>query len=207
MAKVLGGLLGGFSGKIGGLVGGKWKDTQYARAYVVPSNPNTVNQQETRTRFKLCALMAMSVLGTILQPYMDTMVRGMSAFNWFVKTNIALFVDPINFALVSVTKGSLFPAAITNVDNTSEVMTVNFNTGLGSNGLASDLVYAVVYDNTIGRAIAASAEVLRSASVIQVTLPADYTADQTVFLVTCRRDLTDNVIKVSDSQAAAWTMV
>jgi hypothetical protein len=45
MSKVNGGLLGTFSGKIGGMVGGSWKGIQYARGYVVPSNPNTDAQK------------------------------------------------------------------------------------------------------------------------------------------------------------------
>lgn len=207
MSKVLGGLLGSFSGKIAGIVGGRWKDVQYARAYVVPANPNTVPQQQKRLRFKLTALFALTVLGNVLQPYMDQFIRGMSAFNWFIRKNIALFVGTIDYAMVKLTEGSLFSAVIDTPSNVAQLITCTFETALGSNGLATDLVYACVYNPTTGRMSFASAEVLRSAGTIDVQLPADVATDVTVYLMTVRRDDKNNIIKVSSSEAVNYTLI
>lgn len=206
MAIVRSGLLGGFSGKIAGIVGGKWKDKQYARGYVVPANPNTPNQQAKRLRFKTAALFGMSILGGVLQPYMDWCTRSMSAFNWFIKTNIAIFVDTPTWTNIKVCAGSLFSAAIGDISNYSQTITIPFDTGLGSNGLATDKVYCAIYDKLSGRTSFASEEVARSEGTINVTMAGATSTDVVVFLVTARRDKAGNVIKVGNSDAADYTL-
>ena len=206
MAIVRSGLLGGFSGKIAGIVGGKWKDKQYARGYVVPANPNTPKQQAKRLRFKTASVFGLSILGGILQPYMDWCTRSMSAFNWFIKTNIALFVDIPVYTSIKVASGSLFSAAIGTPSNSGQTVTVPFDMGLGSNGLASDKVYAGIYDKASGRTSFASAEVLRLAGAISVTMGGTTSTDVCIFLITARRDAAGNVVKVGNSDAMDYTL-
>jgi hypothetical protein len=207
MARLTGGLLGTSSGKIAGIVTGRWKNIQYARAYVVPAFTESDSQIAYRLRFKLTALFAIAILGNVLQPYMDKWIRGMSAFNWFIKTNIALFVDVIDYTMVKLTHGTLFAAAIGTVTNVEEVVTIPFSMALGSNGLATDLVYACVYIPATGRMAFAEAEVLRSTGTIDVALPVGTTGDVFAYAVTLRRDEdTDEVTKVSDSSSAAKTL-
>jgi len=200
MAKVLAGILGSFAGKVAGVVGGRWKNIQYVRAYVIPANPDTASQQAKRLRFKLAALFGMSILAGALQPYMDPFVRGMSAFNWFIKKNIALFVAPVNYLLVQVSAGPLYPAPIDLLTPAGTNIAVTFGLGLGANGLATDKVFALAYNETTGRTSQAAAEVNRSVGTINVIvsdgLPAD-TID--VFVITCRRDVAGNIISVGNS--------
>ena len=207
MAVLRGGLLGNSSGKVAGIVTGQWKDKNYARAYVVPSNPNTAAQQAKRTRFKLCALFGMSIVGNILQPYMDTFLRSMSGFNWFIKTNIALFVGTITYSNIIVTKGSLFAAAVGSLTSGAGVIHAAFSAALGSNGLASDKVYACLYHHTTGRMFFASAEVLRSAATIDIPFTAGLTGAFTVYIITARRNTVSLVVTaVSQSSAADITI-
>jgi len=147
-------------------------------------------------------MFALLILGAVLQEYMDQFIRGMSAYNWFIKTNKDQFVEAPDFALVQVTHGTLFSAAITNVSNVANAVTITFSSALGSNGLATDKCYACVYVENTGGMSFAAAEVARSVGTIGVTLPAGSTGDITAFLVTCRRDVdTEAVTKVGDSSA------
>jgi hypothetical protein len=207
MAKVFAGILGSFAGKVAGVVGGRWKNIQYVRAYVIPANPDTDAQQAKRLRFKLAALFGMSILAGALQPYMDPFVRGMSAFNWFIKKNIALFVAPVNYLLVQVTSGPLYPAPINLLTPAGVDVAVTFGAGLGANGLATDKVFAIGYNETTGRCSQAAAEVARSTGAIDVIisdgLPAD-TID--IFLITCRRDPAGNITSVGNSAVASCNL-
>ncbi len=199
MAIVKAGLLGGFSGKIAGVVGGRWKNKQYARAYVVPANPNTAAQQAKRTRFRLCGLFGQTIVGNVLNIYMDQFLRGMSGYNWFMKTNLARFVAPVDYTSVIVTHGTLFAAQITMATFSANTVSVDFSTALGSNGLATDKVYLCVYDKSIGRMYFAADEVARSAGHIECFATDATAANLTAYLITARRDTTGAVTMVSDS--------
>jgi hypothetical protein len=205
MAKVKAGLLGHFSGKIGGAVGGQWKNVSYARAYVKPANPNTDAQKAKRSRFKLCALFCQGIVGLILNSYMDPFLRGMSGYNWALKTNIALFPDLADVTLAKICHGPLFPAVPSVALDTVGVCAITFATGIGPNGKTTDLVYACVYNNTTGVWTFAPAEVLRSAGTISVTMDTETEMDKTAFLVTCRRNASTAVTLVSDSQSIPVT--
>jgi hypothetical protein len=199
MAKVLGGMLGSFSGKIGGVVGGRWKDIQYARGYVKPANPNTAGQQYYRGRFKEIATFALGILGAVLQTYMDKMVRGMSGYNWFIRKNTPAKTVDFNPALVVMTEGPLFPAVISSVNQYQAQITVAFAPGIGSNGLATDKVFAVAIDSVTGAFLFSAAEVSRSTGTIDIlTATPDNLHD--VWLITCRRDAAGSVVKVGTSQ-------
>jgi hypothetical protein len=68
MAKILNGILGGGRGKVAGVVMGIWKGISYLKAYAVPSNPNTVPQQQQRTKFgEFSALMSQFNIAFISQ--------------------------------------------------------------------------------------------------------------------------------------------
>lgn len=207
MAKLQGGLLGSVSGKVAGLVAFSWKNIQAVRAYVKPANPQTDAQTANRTQFKDCSMFGLLILGAILQEYMDTFIRGMSAYNWFIKQNKDVFDDDPDYTTVQMTHGTLFPAAISGTSNVSNTVTITFATALGSNGLATDKVYACVYSEATGGMSFAEAEVLRSAGTIDVVMPAGASGDYDAYLVTLRRDAdTDAVTKVGDSQAANDTI-
>jgi hypothetical protein len=207
MSVVRGGFLGGFSGKVAGAVGARWKDKQYIRAYVIPANPNTPAQQAQRLLFKYCALFAQGILGAILQSYMDIFLRGMSAWNWFIKQNVSYFGSPVMYSSIQVTHGTLFPATVTGPSNTGGTVIIPFDTAIGSNGMLSDFVYAAVYNEATQRFSLAGAEVTRSSGAISVVTDGTAGNVMHVYLVTCRRDMANVVVKVSDSDYATVTMI
>ena len=199
MAKVLGGLLGGFSGKVGGLVGGRWKNIQYARGYVKPANPNTEGQQYYRARFKEMAMFAIGILGSVLNEYMSSMVRSMSAFNWFIKRNTPAKMVDFDPTLVVMTEGQLYPAAIGNISYIGDSLSVAFSTAIGNNGLTTDLVFALAYKEESSAFTQAPAEVLRSTGTISLPVLGP-TGTFDVYVITCRRDTAGNIKMVGTSQ-------
>ena len=199
MAKVLGGLLGGFSGKIGGLVGGRWKDIQYARGYVKPANPNTSGQQYYRARFKELAMFAIGILGSVLNEYMSGMVRSMSPYNWFIKRNTPAKTVDFDPTLVVMSEGQLYPASIGAVSYAGDSLSVAFSTAIGNNGLTTDLVFAIAYKEETGAFTQAAAEVLRSTGAISLPVLGP-TGTFDVYLITCRRDIAGNIKMVGTSQ-------
>lgn len=93
MGKIDNGVYGGMSGKAGNLVGGKWRSTNYLRAYVKHvKNPKTEAQIENRARFVLAQKFARSMAGFLNVGYMKfarnkTCVN--AAVSSFVKFGVA----------------------------------------------------------------------------------------------------------------------
>lgn len=90
MAKIRAGILSKVQGKVGGVVGATWKGKNYLREHVKPSNPNTPAQQLQRGKMSTAVKGAGFFLGGILTRFTNKFVKDMSAYNWFVKQNIAL---------------------------------------------------------------------------------------------------------------------
>lgn len=149
MGVILQGILGGFSGKVGPVVGAKWKGIDYMRSYVIPENPNTLNQQTQRTKFSAIVAIARQVLSTLLQPFWDMYYTNKSGFNAFISENINT-LDGSNKLQVSsiMSKGTLDGvASITATYNTGDgEIVVTFDDTVEGNGLATDIAYLVVYD-------------------------------------------------------------
>lgn len=89
MAKIRAGILSKVQGKVGGVVGATWKGKNYLREHVKPSNPNTPAQQLQRAKMSIAVKGASHFLGGILTRFTNKFVKDMSAYNWFVKQNIA----------------------------------------------------------------------------------------------------------------------
>ena len=160
------GILGGFSGKVGPVVGGKWKDVDYMRSYVIPSNPNTVGQQAVRTKFAGLVASARALLTSLLQPFWDYYLSSMSGFNKFISSNYSL----------SNANGSLAENCIASLGSLEGVssLTSEFNSGTGDlvitwdgtvfgNGLATDLMCIVCFNLSDKIVVEQSTNVLRSA--------------------------------------------
>ena len=90
MAKIRAGILSKVQGKVGGVVGATWKGKNYLREHVKPSNPNTPAQQLQRAKMSVVVKGASHFLGGVLTRFTNQFVKDMSAYNWFVKQNIAL---------------------------------------------------------------------------------------------------------------------
>lgn len=94
MAKIRAGILSKVQGKVGGVVGATWKGKNYLREHVKPSNPNTPAQQLQRGKMSVAVKSASYFLGGVLTRFTNKFVKDMSAYNWFVKQNIALKASP-----------------------------------------------------------------------------------------------------------------
>lgn len=201
MGVILQGILGGFSGKVGPVVGGKWKDIDYMRSYVIPSNPNTVNQQAVRTKFSKLVQYGRSLLATILQPFWDPFYSNMSGFNAFISTNYDT-LDGSNFLQASsvIAKGTLetVHSNTSTYNSATGAITVTYSGEILGNGLDGDLVYAVAVDRSTGNFYFSVGDDTRNALSIEITAPTGLTATNITTWVFAYRG-TGSELVVSDS--------
>lgn len=172
MGKILSGILGPVTGKVGPVVGGTWKDQAYVRSYVIPANPNTVAQQAQRTKFGECVDFAKLLVGQVFNVYTDPFLKSMSGYNFFIKRNIDVFDGSTDYSALKLTEGKLAVPAIISVvpDESDARAVVTFDTTNGSNGAATDKVFACVYNVDTGAMGFAAAEVNRSTGTIDVPM-------------------------------------
>lgn len=187
MGKIQAGILSKVSGKIAGVVGADWKGIAYLRAFTKPANPNTAAQQTQRTKFSDCVAFAIPILGQVLQEYMDPFVKGMSAYNDFIKYNIAEFDGSPNWGLIKLTRGTLSHCIINTANYSSTVITITYDEDIGNNGLSSDKVFALAQHQPTKIFYFCSAEQLRSSGTITITVPSGLTAtDFECWIITSR---------------------
>lgn len=173
MAVLRSGILGQLRGKVAGVVGAQWKDKNYIREYVLPANPNTVLQQAQRTKMADTVAFCKSLVGPIFNAYTDRFQKSMSGFNRFIKSNIAEFDGSPVYSLVTLAEGKLSSptaAASTYAAGTGTTL-INWVVNYGNNGAADDQNFAAVYNTDTGLWYFASAEVDRSVTTIEMTLP------------------------------------
>ena len=89
MAKIKSGILSKVQGKVAGVVGATWKGQNYLRELVKPGNPRTPAQQLQRQKMSVAVKASRTFLAPVLSPFVGKFVKNMSAYNWFVKQNIA----------------------------------------------------------------------------------------------------------------------
>lgn len=147
------GILGGFSKKVANVVGSSWKGIATMRSLPLSvANPNTTAQQEVRTRFKALALLASSMLTSIVKPLWDRFAQQMSGYNDFIKSNTSAFDLEGNFvpANLIISKGKLGATAISGIGMDGEdILTLTWvSTPGGSYQASSDLAYVAVVDST-----------------------------------------------------------
>lgn len=201
MGVILQGILGGFSGKVGPVVGGKWKDVDYMRSYVIPSNPNTIAQQAVRTKFAQLVAHGRSLLSTLLQPYWDPFYSDMSGFNAFIKENYALAdVDGKLAADAIMTKGTLTGALINDAVYTTGTGAIqcSWDSTLVGNALATDNIVAVALDITNQYLEVFNPTETRTDETFTVTFRTGLTATNIAFFLAFYRGTGSELI-VSDS--------
>jgi len=145
------GILGGFAGKVGPVVGGKWKDIDYMRSYVIPANPQSVDQTAQRTRFSTIQGYVRQVLSTLVQPYWDPYYTNMSGYNaitsnWLLNADGSDLLD--GDCLFS--KGTLAPQAIDTAVLSGSNITVSWTENLTGNQLTSDQPVGFVFNKATG---------------------------------------------------------
>lgn len=127
MAKIKSGILSKVQGKVAGVVGATWKGQNYLRELVKPGNPNTPAQQLQRGKMSVAVKASRTFLAPVLTPYLSKFVKNMSAYNWFVKQNIADSASPsTDIKNLMLSFGSMTPPFIDvdQVDNDSSSITV-----------------------------------------------------------------------------------
>lgn len=160
MGRIINGILGGVSGKVSGVVGSKWKDIKYLRAYAVPANPDTPDQQIQRSRMRSIVAIARQLIGTLIQPYWNPFYSSMSGFNAFVKYNI-MHLSANDYYLTTdnqMSRGNVLGVeGLTGTyDETNGAFNLQWsNNSNGSTGLSSDIAYLVIAhkDGTIYNSI------------------------------------------------------
>jgi hypothetical protein len=145
------GILGGGAGKVGGAVMSKWKAINYIRAYAVPSNPNSDAQAAHRAKFKAVVQFAQKMMVLVIPQLWDPFYNMMSGFNALVKENFDLAdANGLLDETAVLSKGNLEPvfdvAAVYTTGSGSTDIT--WDADCFSNGLATDLMLAVIWDTT-----------------------------------------------------------
>ncbi|MCO6473709.1 MAG: hypothetical protein J5I57_08265 [Melioribacteraceae bacterium] len=205
MGRILNGILGGVSGKVSGVVGSKWKDIKYLRAYAVPANPDTPDQQIQRSRMRSIVAIARQLIGTLIQPYWNPFYSSMSGFNAFVKYNIMHLTSNDYYLSTDnqMARGNLLGVAdfsATYNTSTGEVAATWVDNSNGSTGLITDNAFFVVAkkDGTI--LLTDSGSETRGSEAYGLSVPTGLSAsDLIVYLFYFRG--TGSAVQVSDSSA------
>lgn len=172
MATYNGSAFGNISGKALGVVAGSWKGQNYVRSYVVPANPRTQAQTETRTLFKDVAQWGKNIVGIWLNTMTAPKPKKASPYNLFVQRNMqAQAGNTFSVDAVVLAEGSLpLPATSSITVSKGSGVGVTFSTELTGDAKDTDIVGVLVYDETKDVFVAGTA--LRSAGSISVSLPA-----------------------------------
>ena len=208
MGKIINGILGPVSGKIAGVVGGGWKGINYLRAFVIPANPNTAAQQTQRGKFSRCVDFAKILVGPIFNVYTDKFQKKQSGFNFFIKRNIAEFLDPPTFENLKVTEGKLYFGNVVNQTAVAATDTVHveWDTDLGSNGLATDKIFGFAYNEDQNLYSFFTAEDVRSAGGVGVDLTLQMDVDDEIQIYVFSAKFVDTVLTlISNSDFATAT--
>lgn len=169
MARYTGSVFGNISGKQGGVVASKWKGINYIRQYTIPANPDTPDQQASRSKFKIVAQLLSYVNEIALKPFWSPIPKGRSAYNAAMAANPTDGL-PATPMLVDL---KLHTGSMANVATTSAALasshnlTVTFPTTLNAGESASDLI-VVGTVHSDGERLYAVGSVLRSAGTIVV---------------------------------------
>jgi hypothetical protein len=197
------GILGGFRGKVGPVVGGKWKSIDYMRSYVIPANPNTTNQQNARAKFAALVSKARDLLTTLLQVYWDPFYNSMSGFNAWISQNYSLSDATGKMTINNLmAKGTLEPLAGSLLaDPSLGTIAVTWDGTITGNGLATDTVLFVVYDNSSEDLVLVDPSETRASE--SATVDPGFTAEEDdIVYAFCTRG-TGTELVVSDSLGVA----
>ncbi len=169
------GILGGFSGRVGSVVGTSWKGIAVIKSLPLSvANPKTAKQVDQRTKFKQTVLLAASILSTIIKPLWDRFASQMSGINAFVQKNVGIWDDALATPFLNFifAQGKMQATAISGTDFTTPgsdyLLSWLDDSGVGLK-LSTDLVYAIVYNETQSNLSTSSAIAVRADLEVVVT--------------------------------------
>lgn len=196
MGKIPQGILGGVSGKIGGVVGSSWKGINVIKTKPLSvANPRTAGQVAQRSLFGNTVAFAVLILADIIKPLWDRFASKKSGYNEFIQTNINLFAgsSPFPQSDLIISKGKMAATPIDSVVASEAAGTVVVNwtddSGVGFK-LATDIVYALLINQTNGAVEAFETAIIRSAATAVLTPTEAFVASQifSVYLAFKRAD-------------------
>lgn len=145
-------LKGKWDGKVGQTVGAKWKNKATIRTYSIPSNPNTMAQQNVRGAFKeMSQYVAMFADGIKYKSALNT--AGMSVRNAIIKINKEMIaMNSFDKATLLVSKGGLQKPSSVVAASTPETNTVKvtFTAPTATNFTAKAEVIVIAVDDVNG---------------------------------------------------------
>lgn len=145
-------LKGKWDGKVGQTVGAKWKNKATIRTYSIPSNPNTMAQQNVRGAFKeMSQYVAMFADGIKYKSALNT--AGMSVRNAIIKINKEMIaMNNFDKATLLVSKGGLQKPSSVVAASTPETNTVKvtFTPPTATNFTAKAEAVVIAVDNVNG---------------------------------------------------------
>lgn len=145
-------LKGKWDGKVGQTVGAKWKNKATIRTYSIPSNPNTMAQQNVRGAFKeMSKYVAMFADGIKYKSALN--VAGMSVRNAIIKINKEMIaMNSFDKATLLVSKGGLQkPTGVTAASvPESNTVKVTFTAPTATNFTEKAEAVVIAVDDTNG---------------------------------------------------------
>jgi len=174
MAISTGSPFGKLTGKLGSAIGFGWKNKNAVRSYAIPANPRTEAQQAVRAVMSKLVRIAKQVLDSIIHKFWDPYATGMSGYNFFLKSNIPDMNGQFTPASIHFSTGSLESAPLIScnyAEGTGEVE-INWQTTISSNGLPTDLIVAVIYDDANMMTYVFDTGKKRSDTQLACTIPA-----------------------------------
>jgi hypothetical protein len=211
MSKQTFGIGGPWTGQVGKTyVGGIWKGIPYFRKYVIPANPKTTDQVAQRGKFKICQVIASSILQTIIWLFWDPFAVKESGFNRFIGLNSQRVADNQDFLNSLIASGGYEQiAGITTLtyDTATGQVHIEWDVTVYNIGSPDDLVHLVVVDKTdydpdqktpILLSYVAT-PLKRSLNDTDITIRTGLTAANIFAYLFCTQPATEKILKVSNS--------
>lgn len=196
MARLKQGILGGISGSIGNVTGSSWKGIAVIKSKPLSvANPKTAAQLAQRGKMTNVVAVATTLLTTVVKPLWDRFAQKQSGFNAFIQANIDLFeaaqASPLSDMAISSGKMVKTDIAAVSLTDGGSTCTIDWADDSGEGlKLATDEVYAVVYDANSEKFSVNAATVTRDAGEVVVDLVEDGVAvtDLSAYLAFRRAD-------------------
>lgn len=183
MAILKQGILGGFSGKVGPVVGFTWRGKQVIRAKATSvRNPRTPAQLEQRAKFTLVGRFVRANTPYLRVGFAGS--GGISPVNAAMSRTIREAVTGAypNFTLdwgkVRVAQGALEPAGGPSVTLSGSKFTFDIKSTTTGNGLPTDRMMPLLYNETKGESIYNVAGEARSVGSDSLSAPSEWKGDK-----------------------------
>ena len=184
MARIDQGILGGGRGAIGPVVMTKWKGKDVLRPRVTPSNPRTPKQVRQRRLFGRLTQAGSALMDGFVKPYWqqfaDTGNGAQTAFNEFVRTNMAVMrsasvagapAAEFDAAQLLLTRGPVPAADPTRASDDNGQVRIEWDAAVGDALAPADDNVAIVVTDLTGTPVSVSDGHTRADGAATVGVP------------------------------------